>query len=506
MSQTRTHDYGAARTAAGLNRKLARIVPAGVYEGMNVAVNGTISPGMLYSADGVRIEESGNVIPRWGAAWENMGVPPGDPTYPRRDLIVCQYLFEESVPAPEAEYKVISGVPAAEPAYPDIPENSIVLARALMPAGAIVYTEVLQASPPERLVNCVLNPDGTYSVIKGALTALRETFDVNTGVFAIYKRPADTYADGGEIDWEDPMLSLDENGIVQLKALADALAATTPVPGSSMLGVKAKAGANGLLSIANGTLQTALEKLITDGDFGLKALADLINGHVNDNENAHAAGAISFSDTQYTATAVAAALIEMMTGFAYEHSIPKDGVSCLHKTINWQGPATLAVFKKLFSANGLNDIAIHFGGYYDGYASTLAVGASRSATDDMKWSLDNASCNALAIRMAWNTGIISLLGKAAGSAAWGDSSWSKLAEFDIATGAITLHKATTIDGALQTDSITLGDEGPTVTTGVGAPSGTPAYGSRSVRTDAATGHSGVYVYTVIDGWKELAVV
>jgi len=449
---------------------------------MQVAVNGTISPGMLYSVDGVRIEESGNVIPRWGASWENMSLPPGDPTYPRRDLIVCQYLWEASVPPPQAIYKVIAGVPAAEPAYPDIPENSIVLAFALMPAGAIVYTEVLQAGPPDRLVNCTLNADGTHSVIKGALAALRETFDVNTGIFAIFKRAAGTYADGGVIDWEDPILSLDDNGIVQLKLLIDALAATTPVPGSSMLGVKAKVGANSLLSIASGTLQTALEKLITDGDSGLKLLGDLINGHVNDNENAHAAGAISFSNTQYTATAVAAALIEMMTGFGKEHILPKDADDSKHKTLHFADPV-LGAPRLLMDVSGGAGYG-RYRQYFNGVSFWMTVNAYIDATNSSKWTLDRSDLPALAIHMKYTTGQMYMARKAANSVPWED--WDL--QFDIQSAAIALNQNVTINGNMQCttgnvttlnatnlrgSSLELGEGGPKILKGSDNPTESP---------------------------------
>ena len=424
MSQTRTHDYASDLSSEAQNRKLARIIPPGVYEGMQVAVNGTIAPGMLYTADGVRIEESGNVLPRWGSSWENMGVPPGDPTYGRRDLIVCQYLWEASVPPPAATYKVIAGVPAAAPEYPDIPENCIVLARCYMPAGAIVYTEVLQASPPETLVNCTPNADGTHSVIKGTLAAMRITFDVNTGLYAIYKRPAGTYADGGVIDWEDPILSLDDDGIVQLKALAAALAATTPVPGSSMVGVKAKTGANGLLSIANGTLQTALEKLVTDGDAGLKSLGDLISGHVNEDEDAHVAGAVSFADSQFSAETVAAALIELMTGFGKEHILPKDGNDSRHKTLHFADPLPGAP-RLLMDVSGGTGYG-RYRQYFDGVNFWMTVNAYIDAANSFKWTHDRGDLPALAIHMKYTTGQMYLAHKSSG-VVWED--WNIM--FDI---------------------------------------------------------------------------
>jgi len=505
MSQTRTHDYASDLSSEAQNRKLARIIPPGVYEGMQVAVNGTIAPGMLYTADGVRIEESGNVLPRWGSSWENMGVPPGDPTYPRRDLIVCQYLWEASVPPPQATYKVIAGVPAAAPEYPDIPENSIVLARALMPTGGTVYSEVLQAGPPDRLVNCTLNADGTHSVIKGALAAMRMTFDVNTGIYAVYKRPAGTYADGGVIDWEDPLFSLDDTGIMQLKMFADALAATTPSPGSSMLGVKAKTGANALLSIASGDLQTALEKLITDGDAGLKALGDLISGHVNIATDAHTASAISLLDSvdQFAAANVEAALAEVMSGFAKEHILPASDADSKHKTLHWADPV-LGAPRLLADAGGGMSVS-HYRQYFDGVSLWLVVNAYMDAANSNKWTLDRSNMPALAVFIKPATSQMHMARKASGSAPWTDSDWDK--QIDMQAALIALNQDVEIDGdmdcttanvttlnatdvnatSLRGASVELGTGGPKILKGVGAPSDSPGVvapvGSLYIKTD-----------------------
>ena len=145
MAQNRTHDYRGERSSAHLNRKLVGIIPPGVYSGFTVSVDGTIAPGVLMTADGVRVEEDAPV---------SVTPPVGDATYSRKDLIVCQYLYETSVPAPQATYAVIQGVPAATPEYPAIPDHCIVLAQATMAPGGVTWSE-------NKLVNSVPVPKST---------------------------------------------------------------------------------------------------------------------------------------------------------------------------------------------------------------------------------------------------------------------------------------------------------------------------------------------------------
>ncbi len=152
MTQKRIHDYRGPRSSEDLNSKLVGIIPAGIYQGFTVSTNGDIEPGVLLTEEGVRIEEDEVVQPSWGATWENLGLPPGDPTHPRHDLIVCQYLYETSIPAPEAKFRVIQGVAEMNPTWPDLPDHSILLARAVMPQGGIEYSDVTQAKPPKGTV------------------------------------------------------------------------------------------------------------------------------------------------------------------------------------------------------------------------------------------------------------------------------------------------------------------------------------------------------------------
>jgi len=218
MSQNRTYDYAAANTSAIHNRRLIDLLPSGVYRGFKVFADGWIDPGVLFTVDGVRIEETFHVRTTYGDTWENTGVPAGDATHPRIDLVVCSYLYEASDPAPVAHYRVITGTPAASPVAPDMPEDAVLLATCTMPQAGASWSVVLQAGPPERLVNCVA-VSGGHQVVYGDLAAFREVFDMNLGQWRMYQVPADTYEDGDDIVWPAPALAIVEDGSVAVQTL-----------------------------------------------------------------------------------------------------------------------------------------------------------------------------------------------------------------------------------------------------------------------------------------------
>ena len=75
--QTRIHDYRGPRSSEDLNRKVVGILQPGVYEGFNVAADGTISPGVLLTKEGVRIEEDQPI---------SITIPPNTYSVDRHDL------------------------------------------------------------------------------------------------------------------------------------------------------------------------------------------------------------------------------------------------------------------------------------------------------------------------------------------------------------------------------------------------------------------------------------
>jgi len=80
MVQKRIHDYRGPRSSENLNDHLVGVVPPGVYEGFHVAADGSVSPGMLITPEGIRVEETEPI---------SAPQPVADPVNPRIDLVVC---------------------------------------------------------------------------------------------------------------------------------------------------------------------------------------------------------------------------------------------------------------------------------------------------------------------------------------------------------------------------------------------------------------------------------
>ena len=292
MAQKRIHDYRGPRSSADLNRKFQDIIPPGVYSGFIVQTNGDIDPGVLMTEQGVRVEESGAVRATYGTSWEFEGVPANGGPGERYDLIVCEYFYEMSVPAPAAHYRVIQGTPGSGE-YPDLPDHCVLLAKAVIPNGGSVWSEVFQAGPPEHLVNCQMETDGTFTILEGALAAFRTAYNVNDGKVRFYAIEPGSLSDGAAIAWGEPILSFDYEGIDQIQNLQTLLADTDATPGAGLIGVHAAAGSNDIVSIVSGPLQDAIEKIISDTDGAIQTNTDAIDDHVTDTEAAHAATAIS---------------------------------------------------------------------------------------------------------------------------------------------------------------------------------------------------------------------
>jgi len=213
MTQKRTHDYRSERTSKSLNDKLVDILPAGIYKGFNVSKAGLLSPGVLLTADGVRIEETENTT---------LTIPPRvHSNYKRRDLVVCEYLYEASYPAPAATYRVVAGVEAAnDPDWPAVPDNCLVLAYCLFdPPSTTEWTSVVWKYPTEKVINCRLGGTTGYMGM-GAGKAIRIKTDPNTGKIYVWATSEDV--EDTEIDWDDPVVTIGADGIEELNDLAGA--------------------------------------------------------------------------------------------------------------------------------------------------------------------------------------------------------------------------------------------------------------------------------------------
>lgn len=207
MVQRRIHDYRGPRSSENLNGHLAGLLPAGVYEGLQVSPDGTISAGWLLTAEGVRIEEESEiaVLP-----------PAGDATHGRYDLIVCNHEFERTVPAPVATFEVVEGTPAAL-GYPDLPEFCTLVAQAYMPALGTEWSIIIPMTAPIRVHNAVQVADGTWTILHGASGALLFEWFASVGFSAalvVYMVRPGTLSDGDPITWGDPVFTIRGDGRV----------------------------------------------------------------------------------------------------------------------------------------------------------------------------------------------------------------------------------------------------------------------------------------------------
>jgi len=214
MTQKRIHDYRGPRSSENLNGHLVGVVTSGVYQGFHVAADGSVSPGMLITPEGIRIEET-----------EPLSViqPEADPINPRIDLVVCIHEYEKTVPAPAAQFVTVQGVPDPDPQPPDLPDHTVLLAACRMEAGADEWTDIQQLGYPVRVYNTIPQPDHTWKIILGARGAMMELFDPNTGTVATFIAAPGTYEDGDTITWGAPILEYNADGILQVQGVQENL-------------------------------------------------------------------------------------------------------------------------------------------------------------------------------------------------------------------------------------------------------------------------------------------
>jgi len=325
MAQTRIHDYRGPRSSEDLNEKLVGIMLPGVYRGFHVGKDGSVSPGVLLTAEGVRIEES--------EAFE-VDVPASDETHSRLDLVVCVHEYEKTVPAPNAEFQVVQGTPAEEPDPPEIPEHGTVLATCRMIAGGSQWSQVTQAGPSVRIINAAHQTDHAWTVIHGARGALLERWDPNLGVVKVFVVAPGTYEDGETIDWSDPVLSYGADGIVQVQEVLDQLDAH----------VRESIAAHQAFAISiidfddryeADDVESALQEIAGDGRTAetVKGNADTIREHIVQDDTAHLASAIHVVDmgSRFAGEDVEAALQEIAGAGRTTETVKgnADGVSAL---------------------------------------------------------------------------------------------------------------------------------------------------------------------------------
>jgi len=289
MTQSRTFDYASQDTTKSLNDHLVDLLPPGVYAGFTVDKFGEVAPGTLLTAEGVRINDT---QPGMALCSGVPGVPVNATSAKRHDLVVCRHTWRATTTENSATYEILTGVDANGQItgdYPTLPDGCLPLAWCVA-AGVSdgEWESVVQAGPPERLVNCTRTADtsiplsyvnGKYTIVDGSQGALRlvynssltcaATISTTSGIqeslppggsLALYMLAPDVKdghrGDGSDITWGEPVFTLDATGITTLSAST----------GAAKIGVEAIGGAQ--VSIVPGqNVQSVIAGLL---------------GHIND--------------------------------------------------------------------------------------------------------------------------------------------------------------------------------------------------------------------------------
>lgn len=137
----------------------AGIAGSGVIRGCAVTQNGTPNLSVNVATGFVRVNGHHAFV---GTATQNLTITTPDVTNPRFDLVVCDW---------NGTLSVTAGTPAAEPEFPAIPANSIVLAAVWVPNGA---TSILNANIIDKRVDQVVQ----WNMVDDFLPGSTETGEV----------------------------------------------------------------------------------------------------------------------------------------------------------------------------------------------------------------------------------------------------------------------------------------------------------------------------------------
>ncbi len=516
MTQNRSLDYQAEHSTRLLNRKQIGVIPPGVYQGFHIAANGLIDPGVLMTADGVRIEETASQLPLWGTGFANQGLPPGDSEHPRWDLIVCHYKWEASIPAPVASYRVIQGTPAASPVPPDtVPEDCLLLAMGRMEPGESAYSNVYQMGAPEHLINCTRTRSLSgwkpfYTITHGDRATVCKRYDGVSKQEEIWVIAADTYSDGEEVafsgtptfsvplsasqvkvtdgyghfsagDVEAVLHELAGYGRSSETVFGNAAAIST-LSDNTDLAIDNLAGSGRTTETVKDNAD-AIATLSVNTSDAIAGVASDLAGHESDTSSAHDAVAIDLADTtgHLDATQLEAAVKEIMDGFYRAHYREKDSQQGQHKIPLEQKTATSGydLIWKIAPHFASGGIFLRF--YYMNGVLLITLNAE---WDGSVWSKDETGYAAYCLKLDsyTDTGFKVRQMPSTDNTDWSDSSWTDLAGFDPDTGLLLAG-------------------GPTILTGTGAPSGSPVSGSIYIRTTDGT----IYVRQS-SAWEQLQIV
>ena len=303
MSQSRIHDYHSPRSTADLNKKFVGLITPGVYQGFHISNTGLLSPGILITAEGVRIEETGTT---------QLLILPNISLQPRRDIVICDHEYLQTVPVPPAIFRVVTGTPGATAPLPTIPAHATLIAVCHIVAGGITWDQIEQnANPPERLCNAVR--DGwDYKIVKGGYAAslVKTTLGPGSGSVEYYIHPGTGLADNAVIPWGSPVFTFTSQGtpagIIRLADSDSRFAGDTVEAALAEL-----AGAGRTTQTVKGTAD-ALSQETTNRQTADSNLQTQMNNHQS-STSAHNASAIPIVDSgnRYTGTNVETALQEI---------------------------------------------------------------------------------------------------------------------------------------------------------------------------------------------------
>jgi hypothetical protein len=374
--QTRIHDYRGPRSTADLNRKVVGILQPGVYEGFSVSADGTISPGVLLTAQGVRIEEDQPVA---------VAIPPNTYDVDRQDLVVCSHEYVRSVPVPHAVFEVLPGNP--DGSRPELTEEKTLIALTVTPSGQSTFSTIIPAGKSLMTANIVLQSDFSWKIIDGSLPSVHIGFDRGTGDLSVQILPGGSVQSGETFNFEPvhTVFTLTDSGILQLIWEA----------------------------AARESKDTELENLIT--------------GHMEAEVAAHPASSIVLDPVAgLGASADLQAAIEVTTQiFGENHRLVEDpsGPAGTHKTVQWTGGS----MKELFCTTAPGTVKLR--SYWD--AGTWWVTINSSWDDDEHhWVKDLDIERSVALML--HDGKFKILSAEGGATPF--TSWTEQAVWDFSQG------------------------------------------------------------------------
>jgi len=188
------------------------IMPVGIWDGFTVSPDGTISAGIFFSSEGVKIEETEAV---------SVVVPEGHATLHRVDKIVMRYEFEQSIPVPVATYEVIQGEPTTD-IWPDLamapatPEGAYSLATAHMDPLGTEWTSVSSASKRVTYFNCYHDSSLYLRIINGAEPAMLLFLSCSDNRWFLMMHNGGEVENDGDISGIATVLSISADGVAEI--------------------------------------------------------------------------------------------------------------------------------------------------------------------------------------------------------------------------------------------------------------------------------------------------